>query len=197
MAAPVFLEHGTDGMIRTDGLHREGFQRLAWEALNAAGYTIPPVYEVAEFERLGVPHCRVTVTEPLHPVHPEWFDLSFVYWGFRGHESIESAALRVLTDFCDHNPTVVALSLFGLFPTVSPHDPVWLDRVDHLQELLLLAEPLDVTSTLTCCLDVLFTLQGLRHTTAMMISQRLEATRVTWDSLSTAYQQQSYAPLQV
>jgi hypothetical protein len=79
-----------------------------------------------------------------------------------------------LTDFCDHNPTAVALSPFGLFPVVSPHDPAWLD----LQELLLLAEPLDVTRTLTRCLDVLFTLQGLLYTTASMISQRLESARL-------------------
>jgi hypothetical protein len=57
---------------------------------------------------------------------------------------------------------------------VSPHDPAWLD----LQELLLLAEPLDVTRTLTRCLDVLFTLQGLLYTTASMISQRLESARL-------------------
>jgi hypothetical protein len=63
----------------------------------------------------------------------DWFDLSFIYWGFITHESVESAALRVLTDLCDHNPTVVALSLFGLFPAVSPHDPAWLDRMDHLR----------------------------------------------------------------
>jgi hypothetical protein len=58
---------------------------------------------------------------------------------------------------------VVALSLsvFGLFPAVSPHDPAWLDRMDHLWELLLLADPLDVTQTLVCCLNILFTLQGL------------------------------------
>jgi hypothetical protein len=148
----VFLEYNTNGTIRTNGLHWEGFPRLAWEALSAAGYTVPPVYEVAEFERLGIFRCRVTVTVPLHPVHES------VYWGFRGHESVESATLRVFTNFCDHNPTVVALSLFGLFPTVSPHDPAWLDCVDHLQDLLLLAEPLDVTRTLTHCLNVLFTL---------------------------------------
>jgi creatinine amidohydrolase/Fe(II)-dependent formamide hydrolase-like protein len=62
----VFLEYGTDGTIHTDGLHWEGFPRLAWEALSAAVYTAPPVYEVAEFEHLGVPRCRVTVTVPLH-----------------------------------------------------------------------------------------------------------------------------------
>jgi hypothetical protein len=50
-----------------------------------------------------------------HPDHANWFDLSFIYWGFRGHESVEWAALRVLTDFCDHNPTVVALSPCGCF----------------------------------------------------------------------------------
>jgi hypothetical protein len=87
----------------------------------------------------------VIVTVLLHPDHADWFDLSFIYWGFITHEAVESAALRVLTDFCDHNPTVVALSPFGLFPAVSPHNPAWLDRMDHLQELLTLAEPLDVT----------------------------------------------------
>jgi hypothetical protein len=65
---------------------------------------------------------------------------------------------------------------------------VWLDRVDHLQELLLLAEPLDDMRTLTYCLDVLFTLHGLCYTTVRMINQRLETARLTWHSLSAAYQ---------
>jgi hypothetical protein len=79
------------------------------------------------------------------PSPPRLVSLELRVLGFCGHESVESAALWVLTDFCEHNPTVVALSPFGLFPGVSPHDPAWLDRVDHLQELLLLAQPLDVT----------------------------------------------------
>jgi hypothetical protein len=179
----VFHEYDADGTIRTNGLHWEGFPRLAWEALSAAGHTTPPTYEVSEFERLGVPRCRVIVTVLPYTDNADWFDLSFVYWGFRGHESIELAALRVLTGFCDHNPTVVALSPFGLFPVVSPHDPAWLDRMNHLQELLLLADPLDVTRTLTRCLNVLFTLQGLRYTTASMIGQRLETARLDWQRL--------------
>jgi hypothetical protein len=133
---------------------------------------------VFELERLGASRCRVIVTVLPHLDHTDWFDLSFVYWGFRGHESVESAAFRVLTDFCDHDPTMVALSLFGLFPAVSPRDPVWLDRVDHLLQLLLLAEPLDVTQTLAHCLNVVLTLQGLRYNTAAVISQRLEAARL-------------------
>jgi hypothetical protein len=41
--------------------------------------------------------------------------------------------------------------------------------MDHLQELLLLAKPLDVTRTLTRFLNILFTLQGLLYTAASVI----------------------------
>jgi hypothetical protein len=64
---------------------------------------------------------------------------------------------------------VVALTPFGLSPAVSPHDSAWLDRMDHLWELLLLVESLDVTQTLSRCLNVVFTLHGLRYNTAAVI----------------------------
>jgi hypothetical protein len=105
----VFFEYGAHGTVYNDGLHWEGFPRLAWEALSAAGYTTPSVYEAIEFKHLGVPRCRVTVTVPPDPDNPDCFDLSSVYWGCRGQESLESAVLWVLMDFCDHNPTAVAL----------------------------------------------------------------------------------------
>jgi hypothetical protein len=197
MAFPVFHEFDADGTIRTNGLHWEGFPCLAWEALSAAGYLTPPTYEVSEFERYGVPRCRVIVTVLPHPDHADWFNLSFIYWAFITHEAIELATLRVLTDFCDHNPTVVALSPFGLFPAVSPHDPAWLDRMDHLRELLTLAEPLDVTQTLARCLNVVFTLQGLRYNTAAIIGQYLEASRRDWQQLSAAHQQLNFTLTQV
>jgi hypothetical protein len=98
----------------------------------------------------------------------------------------------VLTDFCDHNPTVVALSPFGLFPVVSPHDPAWLDRMDHLRELLTLAEPLDVTQTLARCLNRVFILQGLCYNTTAVIGQRLEASRRDWQQLSASHQQLNF-----
>jgi hypothetical protein len=76
---------------------------------------------------------------------------------------------------------------------MNPHDLAWLDSMDHLQELLLLAEPLEVTRKLTRCLNVLFTLQGLRYTTALVIGQRLESARLDWHNLSAAYQQLSFS----
>jgi hypothetical protein len=197
MDFPVFHEFNADSTIRTNGLHWEGFPRLAWEALSAAGYLTPPTYEVSEFEHYGVPCYRVIVTVLPHLDHTDWFDLSFIYWGFITHEAVESAALRVLTNFCDHNPTVVALSPFGLFPIVCPHDPTWLDRMDHLRELLTLADPLDVTQTLARCLNVVFTLQGQRYNTAAIIGQRLEASRRDWQQLSAAHQQLNFTLTQM
>jgi hypothetical protein len=84
MAFPVFHEYDADGTICTNRLHWEGFPRLVWETLSAAGYTTPPTYEVFELEHLGIPRCRVIVIVLPHPDHANWFDLSFVYWTFMG-----------------------------------------------------------------------------------------------------------------
>jgi hypothetical protein len=74
MAFPVFHEYDTDGTICTNGLHWEGFPRLTWEALCAAGNTTPPIYEVSEFEHLGIPRCRVIIIVLPHPDHADWFE---------------------------------------------------------------------------------------------------------------------------
>jgi hypothetical protein len=64
--------------------------------------------------------------------------------------------------------------------------------MDHLRELLLLAELLDVTQTLARCLNIIFTLQGLRYNTAAIIGQRLKAARWDWQQLSAAHQQLNF-----
>jgi chromosome segregation ATPase len=69
--------------------------------------------------------------------------------------------------------------------------------MDHLWELLMLAEPLVVTQTLARCLNVVFTLQGLRYNTAAIIEQRLEASRRDWQQLSAAHQQLNFTLTQM
>jgi hypothetical protein len=81
MAFLVFHEFDADGTIRTNGLHWEGFPRLAWEALSAASYLTPLTYEVFEFERYGVPRCRVIVTVLPHPDHARLVRLEFYLLG--------------------------------------------------------------------------------------------------------------------
>jgi hypothetical protein len=69
--------------------------------------------------------------------------------------------------------------------------------MDHLRELLTLAESLDVTQTLARFLNVVFTLQGLRYNTAAIMGQRLEASRRDWEQLSAAHQQLNLTLTQV
>lgn len=111
---------------------------------------------------------------PPHPDHLYWLDFSFVFYGLRHPESVESTTLKLLTDFCDHHPLEVTMPLFGLLPTMDPHDPIWCDRVDHIEELALLIPPEDTTHTLTQCVDALFTLQALRLSAKAMLSHKLQ-----------------------
>jgi hypothetical protein len=69
----------------------------------------------------GVPRCRVIVTIPPHPDHPDWFYLSFVNWGFRGYESVESATLlradRLLQPQPYNSGSLSVWVVFGREPT--------------------------------------------------------------------------------
>jgi hypothetical protein len=103
MAGQLFCEVGPDGSVRTDGLHLEGFARILWDALCTSGYATLPTYEATESLQLGIPSCRVLVTVPLHPDHPEWPDLGMQVMSVR-LETLEVAALRVLNTFCDAAP---------------------------------------------------------------------------------------------
>jgi hypothetical protein len=150
------LHFCTDGFPRVSRVRRRQYDPYQRVALG--GFSTPCV---GSTQRRWLPHptnlwgvrVRALWRSPLQsdrhrtatPGPRRLVRLEFYLWGFITHEAVESAALRVRTDFCDHNPTVVALSPFGLFPAVSPYDPAWLDHMDHLRELLSLAEPLDVT----------------------------------------------------
>jgi cell division protein FtsB len=50
---------------------------------------------------------------------------------------------------------------------------------------------------LTRCLNVLFTLQGLRYTTASVIGHHLEMARLDCQRLSAAYQQLNFTLTQI
>jgi hypothetical protein len=101
MAQPPIYEIDVDGTIRTDALHWEGFSRISWETLSEVGYSTPPLYEVVSFWDQGVPYARTTATVLPHPEHPEWADLSMMFFAHRGVESVESAAMRILHTFCE------------------------------------------------------------------------------------------------
>jgi hypothetical protein len=143
MAQPPVYEIDADGTICTDALHWEGFPCILWETFSEVGYTTPLLYEVVSFWDKGVPYTRTTVTVLHHPEHPEWADLSMIFFTHRGVESVESAAMRILHTFCKQHLDEVMLTTLGLFPTMDPLDPAWRERMS-LTDVLLTTDPPEV-----------------------------------------------------
>jgi hypothetical protein len=89
-----------------------------------------------ETVQLGVPRCRVQVSVPLHPDHPEWADLSTDVVSIQLLVTLEEASLGVLNSFCAQHPDEVSTSLVGLLPAVDPEDHAWRHRMGHMADLL-------------------------------------------------------------
>jgi hypothetical protein len=143
MAQPLVYEIGTDGTIRTDALHWEGFPRILWETLSEVGYTTPPMYEVVSFWDQGVPYAPTTTAVLPHPEHPEWVDMSMMFFSHHGVELVESAAMRILHTFYERHSDEVMLTTLGLFPAMDPLDPAWRERIS-LSNVLLMTDPPEV-----------------------------------------------------
>jgi hypothetical protein len=141
MAQSPIYEIDADGTIRTDVLHWEGFPRILWETLSEVGYTMPPLYEVVSFWDQGVPYARTIATVLPHLEHPEWADLSMMFFAHRGVESVESAAMRILHTFCEQHPDEVMLTTLGLFPAMDPLDSAWRERISLTNVLLTMDPP--------------------------------------------------------
>jgi hypothetical protein len=170
MAQPPHYEIDADGTIRTDALHWEGFPRILWETLSEVGYTTLPLYEVVSFWDQGVPYARTTAIVPPHLEHPEWVDLSMVFFAHRGVESVESAVMRILHTFCEQHLDEVMLTALGLFPTMDPLDPAWHERMS-LTDVLLMIDPPEVTvRQLLRLLEALYNMQVFRLSTQDMLS---------------------------
>jgi hypothetical protein len=118
----------------------DGFPHILWETLSEVGYVTPPLYEVVPFWDQCVPYARTTATVLLHPEHPEWADLSMVFFAHHGVESVESMAMRILHTFCEQHPDEVMLTALGLFPAMDPLDPAWCERIS-LTDVSFTADP--------------------------------------------------------
>jgi hypothetical protein len=198
MAQPPIYEIDADGTIRTDSLHWEGFPRILWETLSEVGYVTPPLYEVVSFWDQGVPYARTTATVLPHPEHPEWADLSMVFFAHRGVESVESAAMRILHTFCEQHPDEVILTALGLFPAMDPLDPAWRERISLTDVLLMADPPAVVVRQLLWFLEAVYNMQVFRLSTQGMLSMLLMDSTTMRDILTLDLQceRQTVAHLQ-
>jgi hypothetical protein len=169
-----------------------------WETLSDVGYVTPPLYEVVSFWDQGLPYSRMTATMLPHPEHPEWADLSLMFFAHRGVESVESAAMQILHTFCEQHPDEVMLTALGLFPAMDPLNPAWREHL-LLTDVLLTADPLAVVvRQLLRFLEAVYNMQVFHLSTLGMLSVVLMDSTAMMDilTLDLQYERQTVAHLQ-
>jgi hypothetical protein len=125
------------------------------------------LYEVVSIWDQGVPYARMTA---IVPPHPEWEDLSMMFFALHGVESVKSAAMRILHTFCEQHPDKVMLTALGLLPVMDPLDPAWHERMS-LTDVLLAADSLEVTvRQLLRLLEAVYNMQVFCFSTQGMLS---------------------------
>jgi hypothetical protein len=105
-----------------------------------------------------------------HPEHPEWADLSMMFFAHRGVESVKSAAMRILHTFCEEHPDEVILTTLGLFPAMDPLDPAWRERISLTDALLMTDPPEVIVRQLLRLLEAVYNMQVFRLSTQGMLS---------------------------
>ena len=77
--------------------------------------------------------------------------------------------MRAMTAFCSSHPLEVVLTAFGLFPAPDPTDPLWLDRMTHVDVVAPL-DPVGALWTTAMCLDGLYRLHTYQsHAVAQLV----------------------------
>jgi hypothetical protein len=133
-----------------------------------------------------------------HPEHPEWADLSLMFFDHRGIESVESAAMQILHTFCEQHPDEVMLTTLGLFPAMDPLDPAWRERILLTDVLLTMDPPAVVVRQLLRLLEAVYNMQVFRLSTQGMLSVVLMDSTAVRDilTLDLQYKRQTVAHLQ-
>ena len=79
--------------------------------------------------------------------------------------------MRAMTAFCSSHPLEVVLTAFGLFPAPDPTDPLWLDRMAHVDVVATL-DPVGALWTTAMCLDGLYRLHTYQsYAVAQLVDQ--------------------------
>lgn len=103
----------------------DGFPSILWTILQDIGYEAPPIYYGKEYSDRGVRRCRVRLTAPPPPVHPEWEALETVVEGHRFSDTWEMAALEGITLFVGRHRDVLEDTVALSLPPIRGADAQW------------------------------------------------------------------------
>jgi sulfur carrier protein ThiS len=76
------------------------------------------------------------MTIPQHPFRSQWQPIKVDVVGYRLIDTIETAALEALHNFCNQHPMEDAGHPIGLFPAIDSSDPEWNFRIAHYDHML-------------------------------------------------------------
>lgn len=95
-------------------------------------------------------------------MRPDWPSFGISAYGLAPEDTWESAALQLLTQFCQLHPLEVTLDPIGLFPARNRLDPAWLDRVRNIEVLATTYSMVTISTNIRCmtALYRLIELQG-------------------------------------
>ena len=86
--------------------------------------------------------------------------------------------MRALTMFCSLHPLEVVLTVYGLFPAHDPADPLWLDRIAHVDAVATL-DPVGALWTTALFLDGLYRLHTFQSYTVAQLVDQAQALHLT------------------
>ena len=90
----------------------------------------------------------------------------------------ETTAMQAIVTFCTQHPLEVLLSAFGLFPPHDPADPLWLDRMAHVDAVATL-DSVGALWTTAMCLDGLYRLHTFQSYAVAQLVDQAQALHLT------------------
>jgi hypothetical protein len=111
--------------------HKGGFSALLWDTLKDFRYTAYPEYSTSEVMTTGqLLRCEVKVKILVCPTNPTWeeWECKAQAQGLNLADTVQKAALEVLTTFCRKHPDVVAGTAAKVIPLPERHTEPWVER---------------------------------------------------------------------
>jgi hypothetical protein len=111
-----------------NGIKEGGFPVLLWDTLKDYGYTAYPEYSTREVMiTCQLLRCEMKVKIPECPTNPAWEEWECKAQGLNLADTVQKAALEVLTTFLGKHPDMVVGTAARVIPLPERHTGPWVE----------------------------------------------------------------------
>jgi hypothetical protein len=115
------------------------------------------------------------------PLQSGWRSLDSETIRFRSDDTTEAAAMKTLMTFCGYHPLEMVMYPLGLFPAERRDEPMWCNRVSHVNDVWAMY-PNQVGRITIQCMSALYRLQALQSDAMAHLANLAQTTKLTLDS---------------